>query len=227
MNDPSVNLKTRMKLSEDNQRSDALTLIEVIVVIAVMVVLVGLLVPWSTNAPSQRTSCARYLKSTGVAARIFATDNEDKWPWQVSTTEGGSREFQNVPNSAFRHFQVMSNELSTPKIIVCPEDKRRTWATNWVIGFNNQNLSYFVGFNASETNASSLLSGDRYLTTSRPPMNGFLELTPKDAVSWAKDFHQYKGNLLLGDGSVQMSDSASLQKALHDSGVATNRLAIP
>lgn len=216
-----------MKLSEDNQQSDALTLIEVIVVIAVMVVLLGLLVPWSTNAPSKRTSCARYLKSIGLAARIFATDNEDKLPWQVSANAGGSREFQSVPNSAFRHFLVMSNELSTPRIIVGPEDKRRTWATNWVIGFNNQNLSYFVGFNASETNAKSILSGDRYLTTSRPPMDGFLELTPKDAIGWAQDFHRYKGNLLFGDGSVRMSDSASLQKALRDSGVATNRLAIP
>src|SRR5258708_6969627 len=40
---------TRLKLLGDNQQSNALTLIEVIALIAVLVLLVGLLVPWSTN----------------------------------------------------------------------------------------------------------------------------------------------------------------------------------
>ncbi len=121
----------------------------------------------------------------------------------------------------------MSNELSTPKIIVCPEDKRRTWATNWVIDFSNQNLSYFVGFNASETNANSLLSGDRYLTAAQTLANGFLELTTNENVRWTRKYHTYHGYLLLADGSVQQVDSVGLQKALRNSGVATNRLAIP
>ncbi|HYT61936.1 MAG TPA: hypothetical protein VEL06_17280 [Haliangiales bacterium] len=46
-------------------------------------------------------------------------------------------------------------------------------------------------------------------------------------MGWTKEIHQQSGNLLLDDGSVQPVDSAGLQKALRDSGVATNRLAIP
>jgi len=80
-----------LKLLGDNQQSNALTLIEVIALIAVLVLLVGLLVPWSTNAPSRRTSCARYLKSIGLAVRLFASDNGDELPWQVSTNLGGSQ----------------------------------------------------------------------------------------------------------------------------------------
>jgi hypothetical protein len=121
----------------------------------------------------------------------------------------------------------MSNELSTPKITLCPEDRERAWATSFSTNFGNQNISYFVGLNASKTNANSVLAGDRYLTSDRHPVNGFLDLARLDAVTWTKRFHHYKGHLLLGDGSVQQVDSPGLQKALRNSGVATNRLAIP
>jgi len=212
-----------------NGRFKALTLIEVIVVIAVIVVLIGVVLSWlaKPHTPGQHVHCVNNLRQVGLAARIFAEDNGDKSPWQVSTNVGGSREYLDVPNSAFRHFQVMSNELSTPKILVCPEDRKRDWATNWVVGFDNRNVSYFVGVSASEANTNSILSGDRYLTSGRQLTNGFLELTPKDTVGWTKRYHDYHGYVAFGDGSVQQLDSAGLQKALRNSGVATNRLAVP
>jgi hypothetical protein len=218
-----------MKPVRTNGRFKALTLIEVIAVIAVTVLLIGILLPWWSNSwtPSTGMACSNHLKQVGLAARIFANDNDDKFPWQISTNTGGSREYQDVPNSAFRHFQVMSNEVSAPIILVCPQDKKRACATNWLAGLNDRNVSYFVGLNANETNANSLLSGDRYLTSSWQPTNGFLELTSRDTIGWTKRYHDYHGYIAFGDGSVQQLDSAGLQKALRNSGVATNRLAIP
>ena len=171
--------------------------------------------------------CANILKAIGSSFRVFADDNEDKFSWHISTNNGGSREYLEVPNSAFRHFQVMSNELSTPKILVCPEDRKRVWSTNWVTGFDNQNVSYFVGLNSSETNANSILSGDRYLTGNRQPTNGFLELTSRDTIGWTKRYHDYHGYVAFGDGSVEQLNSTDLQTAVRNSGVTTNRLAIP
>jgi len=121
----------------------------------------------------------------------------------------------------------MSNELFTPKFLVCPQDRKRAWATNWVAGFDNRNVSYFVGLNASESNTNSILSGDRYLAGSRPTANGFLELATNDSIRWVKKYHDYHGRLVLGDGSVSWLDSGGLRQALRDSGAATNRLAIP
>ena len=49
----------------------------------------------------------------------------------------------NTGADTFRHFQVMSNELSTPKILACPADTRA--AANNFFRLKNQNVSYFVG----------------------------------------------------------------------------------
>src|SRR5689334_5551953 len=124
----------RMKPVSSSGRYRAVTLIEVVVVIAVVVVLVGLVLPALGRAKrkTSRVGCANCLKQVGLSFRMFANDNEDKSSWHISTNNGGSREYLEVPNSAFRHFQVMSNELSTPKIRVCPEDRERVWSTNWV-----------------------------------------------------------------------------------------------
>ncbi len=217
-----------MKLAFENERSQGLTLVEVLVIIAVMVVLVGVLLPLlaKNTARSSGLNCVNNLKQAGLAARIFSIDNGDEFPWRVSTNTGGSMEYVNTPNSAFRHFQVMSNELSTPIVLVCPEDKRRIRASDWS-SFSNANVSYFVGFEATETNAQSILFGDRHLLTKRRPTNGLLILNTNDSVGWTKDFHNASGYLAFGDGSVQSLSSIRLKEALCNSGTATNRWAIP
>jgi competence protein ComGC len=208
-------------------RKAGLTLLEVILVIATITLWIGLLLPalLRATARSSRIGCVNNLKQVGLAARVFANDNEDEFPWRISTNSGGSREYQSVPNSAFRHFQVMSNELSTPKIIICPQDRERSPATNWIFNFDNRNVSYFIGLDSNQTNVNSIVSGDRKLTASRPAINGFLELTANDTVQWTREFHANNGNLLFGDGGVQGTTSKSLRAAF--SSMATNRLVIP
>jgi hypothetical protein len=90
--------------------------------------------------------CENNLKNIGLAFRFFATDNGDRFPFNVSTNDGGSMEFrragiQGYDANAFRHFQVMSNELSTPKILICPADAKKHEATNWS-ELRDQHVSY-------------------------------------------------------------------------------------
>ena len=135
-------------------------------------------------------------------------------------------EFVQGPN-AFRHLQMMSNELSTPKVVVCPKDLGRAFATNFAMGFNNTKLSYFVGLDATETNAQMLLTGDRNITNGLLLRNGTLLLTTNQSVGWTKQIHTNAGNICLSDGSVQQQTSEGLQRALRNTGAALNRLAIP
>ncbi|MBC8094641.1 MAG: type II secretion system protein, partial [Akkermansiaceae bacterium] len=81
---------------------------------------------------------------------------------QLSRTNGGTMEFTGLRMS--RHFQILSNELSAPKLLRCPADKDRNAATNFTTDLTLDRLSYFVGLDASTTNPELLLAGDRNIT---------------------------------------------------------------
>src|ERR1035441_2819767 len=72
-------------------------------------------------------SCQNNLKQIGLSLRTWAIDNDGQFPFNVSTNAGGTRELcarggDGFDTNAALHFQVMSNELSTPLLLVCPND---------------------------------------------------------------------------------------------------------
>src|ERR1043165_7756257 len=102
-----------MKTHCSKQRNQAMTLIEAVVVIFVIAFLVMMFLPalLSPRHGAKRINCASNLKQLGLAYKIWAGDNNDKYPMEVSVTNGGTMELLNTAD-AWQTFQVMSNELS-------------------------------------------------------------------------------------------------------------------
>jgi prepilin-type N-terminal cleavage/methylation domain-containing protein len=213
-----------MKLKPTSSRR-GLTLIEVLVVIVVIAVLAAMLLP-ASHSPrkAKRITCVNNLKQIGLAFRTWPED--DKFPMQKPVSAGGTMELI-ASGNAFVHFQVMSNALTVPKLLVCPSDNEKTLATSFA-DFNNKNLSYFVGVDSTMTNFDTFLAGDRNLSLNNTAVNaGLVSFTSNSLVGWTKEMHVNQGNILLNDGSVQQWSSMRLDKWIKQSGQTTNRLAIP
>lgn len=231
-----------MKTKINTDSAAGLTLVEVLVVIAVLVVLVGVLLP--ALAPPHgpmKINCANNLKQIGLSFRIWAGDNGDRYPMQLSVTNGGTMEHV-ASGAAWPHFEVLSNELNTPKVLVCSKDKPRAQALDEINGPLRKRgihghafspgrrfpLSYFVGLDAEESKPTMLLAGDDNLAIGgKPVTSGLLNLWTKSAVGWHKPRHPNGGNICFADGSVLQVNREQLRQALANTGVATNRLAIP
>ena len=216
-----------MKPRTSNQRNRALTRTDVIVVIATLTVLFVLLLPALgpvLHNGRQRINCVSNLKQIGIAYRLWEGDNNGKYPMAVSVTNGGAMELVATGNVAVC-FQVMSNELSTPKILLCPEDTHRTYATNFSTGFSSANISYFLNPDAVETYPQMIMIGDdNLLVDGKPVQPGILNLRPGTTIAWTKDRHHGVGNIGLADGSAQQVTGDGLNSAVGSStsGAPTN-----
>jgi hypothetical protein len=191
----------------------------------------------STHLPHQ---CTNNLKQTGLAYKIWAGDNHDKYPMEISVTNGGAMELMTTPD-AWKVFQVMSNELSTPKVIYCPEDSLHgSAATNWGDDLKNK-ISYFIGVDANDALPSAILSGDgNFLLNDAPANYGFVNVISNATLAWDTTRHGGEtkqgwftkvktgtGNIGLADGSVQSLSQSGLTNQLHQTGFVTNRFFIP
>ncbi|HEY2951004.1 MAG TPA: type II secretion system protein, partial [Verrucomicrobiae bacterium] len=155
-----------------------------------------------------------------------ANDNGDKFPWEVSTNDGGSREFIGL-RQTFRHFQAASDQIGTPKVVVCEKDSGRTAAMDWGPSFGTNNLSYFVGLDAMQTNAQMILSGDRNLTVNGKSFSGVVSLSTNSMAGWARFIHGGFGNVGLADGSVQQVSPNALRLQVQNAGQQTFRIEFP
>lgn len=233
--------------------SIAFSLVELMVIIAILTVLIAMLLP--VLVKSRRTShllpCVNNLKNIGLAFRTYATDHQDKFPMNVGTNQGGSAEWiamkANGTKYLYMTFRCLTNELSTPKILKCPADKKAmalNWDSDMTSGKNgsgNGCISYGLGIEVQEDKPSMLLAMDRNITnggaggsaviTAYNPISQWGNLgtnhSTNSGAGWSAELHPFYGNGAVGDGSMQSFNNTRLIETLRHSGDTNNLIAIP
>lgn len=108
-------------------------------------ILAALLLPALSRAKGRAESitCANNLEMIGLAFKTWGIDHQDQFSFNVSTNSGGTREWVQVSADATVHFQVASNELSTPRVLRCPADRSLVPALNFST-LSASNISYVL-----------------------------------------------------------------------------------
>ncbi len=234
-----------MKIARGISARRAFTLLEALVVIALVVILLGMFPCHIGNskAKASRIKCANNLKQTGLAFRAFADAHDDRFPF-----EPGVLADQGMDRRVWIQMLVLAKELETPRILICPGDVRnRTMATGFSEGpeagatslarLQDAAVSYFVGVGARRNVSDSILLGDCNVAAgesaplySSRGADPFVMVSTNAVWSARQAHHDQAGNLALGDGSVQQATRSGLQTQLRqaaEAGTNVNRFIFP
>jgi len=108
-----------------NRRQNGFTLIELLVVIAIIAMLAALLLPAMSSAreTARTAACASNMRQVAMACRLYAQDNDSKFPDNVNATAVPTCDYASDPYPVWINL-IQSNYLANAKrLFACPSAK--------------------------------------------------------------------------------------------------------
>ena len=232
-------------------------MIELMVIVAVVAILAAVLLSkqMRDRDRARRISCIGNHYQLSMGLRLFANDADGAYPFQfllrpTSSLMFGSSFRTNDPAELWKLIQVAQNDISSPRVLICPSDQLRrqtdSFLTTGVPGeFANTNsrlnaLSYFLSLDADESGRDLILMGDRYLTTDMESSSekgtkflfgqqDFSEGSGMEKkVRWISTVHRGGGNAGFMNGGARQLTTATLREAIVNQPVGrANRIWLP
>jgi prepilin-type N-terminal cleavage/methylation domain-containing protein len=116
------------------KRRQAFTLVELLVVLAVIGLLAALLLPGISSATERARSiaCLSNLKQVGIALRLYLDESQERFP----VMQNGGRNLPPLPGTGVR--EVLGGKLGNIRVLKCPSDREK-----W---YEETGSSYFWNF---------------------------------------------------------------------------------
>jgi prepilin-type N-terminal cleavage/methylation domain-containing protein/prepilin-type processing-associated H-X9-DG protein len=162
------------------------TLVELLVVMAILTILAGMLLPALASAreKGRRTVCLNNLKQLGYQIRLYSSDNAERFPSAPAVT-----------GTALGSFGLLTNAFAPAyKVWICPSD--RDVSPGSAAGMTSSNLSYaYGGFGLTES-----VHPDTPIACDRSSAGDPTGYQPWNGNAWT---HKSDGgNVLFADGHV-------------------------
>lgn len=185
------------------QEAPGFSVIELIIIIAMIAVVAGLLLPRTVNhkGHTREIRCVHNLHQIGLGFRLSAIDGIPYAEFQPS-------------KKAWQYFQAAGREIGSPRVLICPVDDERIKQKSFPMDFalpstpnsfahpqyQNASLSYFFSPDANVDKPDTILSGDRNLSTNKTILSGIVRVETNTPVQWTDHLHRKDGAVLQADG---------------------------
>jgi prepilin-type processing-associated H-X9-DG protein len=122
----------------------------------------GNAVYYNDEQKTQGANCVNNMKQIGLGFRMWAGDNGDLNPYKIHTNHGGTMELcdrdkNGLDRNSWQHLLVLSNELNTPRVLVCPKDPQHKYVDDWA-HLGPASVTYLVYSGIDDTNPTNVLA---------------------------------------------------------------------